>query len=132
MGPLLALLTVLALNAAPADVTTLTIANYVVEGVGFSSEPAVFRLDRIDVDRWRMTNARGEPWFEVSVDSSVIRLVSSAADESLDLAEALGLPEAWWNDATVAPTGVDPLELERLQGGIDVRWSGPIAGQVRW
>ena len=132
MGPLLALLTVLALNAAPADVTTLTIANYVVEGVGFSSEPAVFRLDRIDGDRWRMTNARGEPWFEVSVDGSVIRLVSSAADESLDLAEALGLTEAWWNDATVAPTGVDPLELERVRGGIDVRWSGPIAGQVRW
>lgn len=132
MGPLLALLTVLALNAAPADVATLTIANYVVEGVGFSGEPAVFRLDRVDGDRWRMSNARGEPWFEVSVDGSVIRLVNDAADESLDLAEALGLPEAWWNDATVAPTGVDPLELERVEGGIDVRWSGPIAGQVRW
>lgn len=75
------------LNVAPSDAPVLTISNYVVEGVGFSSQPAVFRLERIEGNRWAMSNARGEPWFEVIVDGSVIRLIGNAADESLDLAE---------------------------------------------
>ena len=132
MGPLLALLTVLALNLAPVDAPTVTIANYVVEGVGVSPEPARFRLDRVEGDRWAMTNARGEPWFDVIVVGSVLRLIGNGADESLDLAEALGLPVAWWDAATVVPDGADPLDMERVQGGIDVRWSGPLAGQIRW
>jgi hypothetical protein len=132
MGPLLALLTVLALNLAPADAPSLTIANYVVEGVGFSPEPARFRLDRLEGDRWAMTNARGEPWFEVVVSGSVLRLIGNGADESIDLAAALGLPEAWWDATTVTPAGADPLEFEHVQDGIDVRWSGPLAGQIRW
>jgi len=132
MGPLLALLTVLALNLVPASAPTVTISNYVVEGVGFSSAPAVFRLDRIDGNRWNMTNASGQPWFEVVVERSVIRLIGRSSDESLDLAEALGLPEAWWEELAVTPTGTDPLDLGRVQGGLDVRWSGPLAGRVRW
>jgi hypothetical protein len=132
MGPLLALMTVLALNLAPADAPTVTIANYVVEGVGFSPEPARFRLERLEGDRWAMGNARGEPWFEVVVDGSVLRLISASADESVDLAEALGLPDQWWEQPTVTPAGADPLDLERVTGGIDVRWSGPLAGEVRW
>lgn len=132
MGPFVALLTVLALNLAPAEAPSLTIANYVVEGIGFSAVPVVFRFDRIDVDRWTMHNAQGQPWFEVIVEGSVIRLISSAADESVDLAAALGLPAAWWDDATVTPAGADPLDLGRVQGGVDVRWSGPLAATVRW
>ena len=132
MGPLLALLTVLALNAAPADTPSITIANYVVEGVGFSPEAARFRLDRVAGDRWAMTDARGEPWFDVIVVGSVLRLIGNGADESLDLAAALGLPEAWWDAPTVTPAGADPLDVERLQDGIDVRWSGPLAGEIRW
>jgi hypothetical protein len=132
MGPFLALLTVLALNLVPADDTTLTVSTYVVPGVGFSGQPVVFRLDRIDAMRWSMHTALGEPTFEVIVEGSVIRLIGDGADEALDLAEALGLPEAWWEEASIEPTGVDPLEIERVQGGIDVRWSGPLAGQIRW
>jgi hypothetical protein len=132
MGPLLALVVTLALNLVPADATTISISNYVVEGVGFSSEPAVFRLERGADDSWNMSNARGEPWFEVIVSGSVIRLIGNGADEALDLAAALGLPEAWWDEPTVAPTGADPLVVERVGGGIDVRWSGPLAAQVRW
>ena len=132
MGPFLAMLTVLALNHAPADASTVTIASYVLEGVGFSPEPARFRLDRLDGDRWSMTTARGEPWFEVIVTDSVIRLIGNGADESVDLAEALGLPEAWWDAPTATPAGADPLTFERLQGGIDVRWSEPLAGELRW
>lgn len=132
MGPLLALLTVLALNLAPADVATVTLSSYVVEGVGFSPEPAVFRLERLDGERWAMSNARGEPWFEVVVQASTIRLIGASADETLDLAEALGLPEAWWDDATVAPAGTDPLDVARVPNGIDVHWSGSLAGEIRW
>lgn len=132
MGPFVALLTVLALNLAPAEAPSLTIANYVVEGIGFSGEPAVFRFDRIEANRWTMHNAQGQPWFEVIVEGSVIRLISTAADESLDLAAALGLPEAWWDDPVVTPAGSDALEFDRVQGGVDVRWGGPLAGQVRW
>jgi hypothetical protein len=132
MGPLLALVVTLALNLVPAEAPSITISNYVVEGVGFSAQPAVFRLDRAEGDRWNMSSARGEPWFEVVVIGSVIRLIGNGADESLDLAAALGLPEAWWDQPTVTPAGADPLALERVGGGIDVRWSGPLAAQVRW
>jgi hypothetical protein len=132
MGPLLALVVTLALNLAPAEVPSITVSNYVVEGVGYSAEPAVFRLDRIDGDRWNMSNARGQPWFEVVVEGSVIRLIGNGADESLDLAAALGLPEAWWDQPTFTPTGADPLTLEPVGDGIDVRWSGPLAAKVRW
>jgi hypothetical protein len=77
MGPLLALVVTLALNLAPAEAPSITISNYVVEGVGYSAEPAVFRLDRIDGDRWNMSNARGQPWFEVVVAGGAGALVAA-------------------------------------------------------
>jgi hypothetical protein len=132
MGPFLALLTVLALHLVPADATTITVSTYVGAAIGVSGQPAVFRLDRIDAMRWSVHPGTDAPSFEVIVEGSVIRLIGDGADEALDLADALGLSEAWWEEASIAPQGVDPLEVERVPGGIDVRWSGPLAGQIRW
>ena len=135
MGTLLAVLLVISLNLAPGGAQTVTIDDYVVEGVGIHPDATRFVLTRRDDATWLLHDAQGQPWFVVGVDGSWLTL--SATDgaplDNVDLGAALGLPaEAWWAGEAVAPPGATPLDLAHRPDGVDVTIDGLLAAEVRW
>lgn len=134
MGVLLAIFVVISLNLVPEGAPSLTIDNYVVEGVGIYPDATRFVLERTEASSWSMLNAQGEPWFVVAVQGPVISLTTATGEtDTVDIGAAVGLPaEAWWEAASVAPPGASPLVIERLPNGFNVTLDGLRAAEVRW
>lgn len=134
MGVLLAIFVVISVNLAPEGASSLTIDNYVVEGVGIYPDATRFVLKRTEAGSWSMLNAQGEPWFVVAVDGPVISLTNTAGEtDTVDIGAAVGLPAAaWWEAASVEPPGASPLVIARLPNGFNVSLDGLRAAAVRW
>lgn len=134
MGTLLAIFLVLSINLVPAGSTSLTIDNYVVEGVGIYDESTRFLLTRTADASWQLHDAQGEPWYQVAVAGPRLTLTTSEGGISdVDLGAALGLPaDAWWTAGAIEPPGLTPILVERLPQGLNVTIDGMRAAEVRW
>lgn len=134
MGPLLAIFLVISLNMAPEDTQSVTLDNYVVEGVGIYPDATRFVLTRSDDGTWLLHDAHGAPWFVVSVDGPMLSLTNmDGGTDLVDMGAALGLPaEPWWASEAVAPPGAAPLVLTHLPNGVNVALDGMRAAEMRW
>jgi len=135
MGTLLAVFLVISLNLAPPGAQTVTIDDYVVEGVGIFPDPTRFLLARTDEAAWLLHDAQGAPWLVVAVEGPWLTLSGTDGTvlDRVDVGAALGLPaEAWWSGEEVAPPGASPLVLAHRPDGVDVSLDGLLAARLRW
>lgn len=135
MGTFLAIFLVISLNQAPAGASTITIDNYVLEGVGIYPEATRFVLSRLDDGRCQLNDAHGDPWFLVEVDGPLLTLAPLPDGEAdqVDVGAALGLPNvSWWAGDSIEPPGFPPLALEQLSNGVIVELEGMRAGSLSW
>lgn len=135
MGPLLAIFLVLSANLAPPEAASVTIASYVVEGVGYSNEANRFLLTSLEGGRWILHDPLGGTWFEVEVERSTLHLRNPASGEgdTVNLAEGFGVPdEDWWASGTLEPPGAEPLYFTYQPAGVDVTLEGMRIAEIRW
>jgi len=134
MGTLLALFLVISLNLAPGGSQSVTIDNYVVEGVGIYPDATTLLMTKNDDATWLLHDAQGKPWFTVAVDGPLLTLTNaSGGGDTVDIGAALGLPaEPWWSGDAVQPPGFSPIVLSHLSNGVDVALDGLRAAEIRW
>lgn len=134
MGTLLAIFLVISLNLAPESAQSVTLDNYVVEGVGIYPDATRFLLTRAADGTWLLHNAQGAPWFVVAVDGPMLTLTNmDGGADQVDIGAALGLPsEPWWASEAVEPPGASALVLSHLTAGVNVSIDGLRAAEVRW
>jgi len=134
VGTLLAVFLVVSLNLAPDGAQSMTIDNYVVEGVGIYPDPTTFLLTKNPDATWQLHDAQGNPWFVVAVDGPLLAILNaSGGKDEVDLGAALGLPaEAWWEADAIEPPGFSPIVLSHLSNGVNVALDGLRAAEVRW
>ncbi len=134
MGTLLALFLVISLNLAPGGSQSVTIDNYVVEGVGIYPDATTLLMTKNDDATWLLRDAQGNPWFTVAVDGPMLSISSAGSSgDAVDIGAALGLPaEPWWSGDAVEPAGLPPIPLTHLPNGVDVAVDGQLAAEIRW
>ena len=134
MGPLLAIFLVISLNMAPEGAQSVTLDNYVVEGVGIYPDATRFLITSSGDGSWLLHDAQGAPWFTVTVDGPLLMLTNiEGGTDQVDIGAAVGLPaDEWWASELVEPPGVSPLVLTHLPNGVNVTLDGLRAAEVRW